>query len=446
MAADMDIVEYARSLVEDKDLSDEDTRLILEAARNRSQDEPLTQKEIDDILKTVRVNTTSITYEEVPRVWRALAIFLLVFGGLTVVSIGYLAWNIVGTGIIAGELDKLTVTSGVLAIITATCDFAAVVLSVFVGVRLLRGHRGKASVLILVGLSFNILAAICEFMLYGLDFELLDNVVLAVIQLIISTRLNPSLTNEYELREGLRKLDTEAHAKAGTLGLADPGQGFIRLDFFNVFWCFVVCCVLGLIVEIIWHMAVVDPGVYQDRAGLLFGPFSPIYGIGAVLMTVALNRFKDKNVLFLFVICTIIGGGFEYFTSWFMELSFGAKAWDYTHMPTGALLGGRTCLAFASMFGLLGIVWIKLLLPELLKLINMIPWRMRHVVTAICAALMAVNICMTLQSLDNWSERLNGHVPSTPVEQFYADNYGDDVMQERFQSMTITPGTSSRQD
>ncbi len=47
-------------------------------------------------------------------------------------------------------------------------------------------------------------------------------------------------------------------------------------------------------------MAVVEPGVYQDRAGLLYGPFSPIYGIGAVLMTIALNRFHKANFLVIF--------------------------------------------------------------------------------------------------------------------------------------------------
>ncbi|MCG5015023.1 putative ABC transporter permease, partial [Collinsella aerofaciens] len=80
------------------------------------------------------------------------------------------------------------------------------------------------------------------------------------------------------------------------------GKGFIALNFFNLFWIFVVCCVLGLMIETVYHFLVVNPGHYQDRAGLLFGPFSLIYGFGAVLMTVALNRFHDKNVVLIFLV------------------------------------------------------------------------------------------------------------------------------------------------
>ena len=44
-----------------------------------------------------------------------------------------------------------------------------------------------------------------------------------------------------------------------------------------------VASVLGLIMEEVVHFLFVVPGQWQDRAGLLFGPFSPIYGCGAVL-------------------------------------------------------------------------------------------------------------------------------------------------------------------
>jgi uncharacterized membrane protein len=201
---------------------------------------------------------------------------------------------------------------------------------------------------------------------------------------------------------------------------------------------------LGLIVEIIWHMVVVDPGVYQDRAGLLWGPFSPIYGFGAVLMTMALNRFKDRNIVFIFVVCTIIGGAFEYSVSWFMEIAFGATAWDYSDQFLGSLFGGRTCLLFASMFGILGLVWIKLLLPLFLSIFNKIPYKLRDSVTLVCLILMLINGAMTLQALDNWSARVAGHVPQAEVELFYAEHFDDEYMANRFQSMTINPEASVR--
>ena len=128
----------------------------------------------------------------------------------------------------------------------------------------------------------------------------------------------------------------------------------------------------GLIIEVIYHMAVVEPGVYQDRAGLLYGPFSPIYGIGAVLMTIALNRFHKANFLVIFLVSAVIGGAFEYLVSWFFQFAFGIMAWDYT--GTFLSIDGRTNGMFMAMWGVLGCVWIKLLLPRMLKVVNAIPW------------------------------------------------------------------------
>ena len=139
----------------------------------------------------------------------------------------------------------------------------------------------------------------------------------------------------------------------------------------------------------------VDPGHYQDRAGLLFGPFSPIYGFGAVLMTVALNRFHDKNVVLIFLVSAVIGGAFEYLTSWFMQFAFGIVAWDYS--GTFLSIDGRTNGMFMAMWGVLGVVWIKLLpAAGCSKLVNLIPWNWRYAVTTVCAALMIVDGAMTL--------------------------------------------------
>ena len=177
---------------------------------------------------------------------------------------------------------------------------------------------------------------------------------------------------------------------------------------------------------------------------MLFGPFSPIYGFGAVLMTIALNHFHKAHIIVVFLVSAVIGGAFEFFVSWFMETAFGAKAWDYT--GTFLSIDGRTNGMFMAMWGALGVVWIKLVLPQLLKLVNLIPWKMRYTVTTVCAALMIVNGVMTLQSLDCWYERLSGKTPDSPIAEFYDEHFGNDWMANRFQSMTITPGDSSRAD
>ena len=111
-------------------------------------------------------------------------------------------------------------------------------------------------------------------------------------------------------------------------------------------------------------------------------------------MTMALNRFHDKPVPVIFLVSAVIGGAFEFFVSWFMETAFGAVAWDYT--GTFLSIDGRTNGMFMAMWGMLGVLWIKALLPKMLDVVNLIPWKLRYTVTAIATALMLVNAIMTL--------------------------------------------------
>ena len=320
------------------------------------------------------------------------------------------------------------------------------------GVLVLKDRRRYVAQIAYALLAVGIVNLVLEIMLNGFGDNLIYDGVRLVVLLVISATIDPTLVSERQLQRKLRDMETEEAAEAGTLGRAKGDRGFIELDFFNLFWVFVVCCVLGLVIETVYHMVVVDPGVYQDRAGMLYGPFSPIYGFGAVLMTVALNRFYRANPVVIFLVSAVIGGLFEAAVSWFMQVGFGAVAWDYSGStifglfpdPIAALFQGRTSTLFMCMWGALGFVWIKLCLPWLLKLINLIPWQARYSFTTICAILMLVNGVMTLQSLECWYQRESGLPPSSPVEEFYAEHYDDAYMAHRFQSMTITPEDSAR--
>ena len=320
------------------------------------------------------------------------------------------------------------------------------------GVLMLKNRRRHVAQIAYGLIAVNIVSGLLEIMLNGFGDNLVYDGVRLLILIVIASTIDPTLISERQLQRKLRDMETEEAAEAGTLGRAKGDRGFIELDFFNLFWVFVVCCVLGLVIETVYHMVIVDPGVYQDRAGMLFGPFSPIYGFGAVLMTVALNRFYKASPVIIFLVSAVIGGLFEAATAWFMQVGFGAEAWSYSGStifglfpdPIAVLFGGRTSTLFMCMWGVLGLAWIKLCLPWLLKLINLIPWKMRYSVTALCAVLMLVNGIMTLQALECWYQRESGIAPSSPIEEFYAEHYDNAYMAHRFQSMTITPGDSAR--
>ena len=168
---------------------------------------------------------------------------------------------------------------------------------------------------------------------------------------------------------------------------------------------FYLYCMLG------WCFESTVVSVGQRRLvnrGFLRGPMLPIYGFGAVLMTLALNRFHNAPVPVVFLVSAVIGGAFEYFVSWFMEYAFG---WDYT--GTFLNINGRTNFMFMCMWGALGVVWVKLALPALLHTVNLIPWRWRYSITALCAALMIFDGAMTLVALDCWYSRWQAQRPTT---------------------------------
>ena len=398
---------------------------------------------------------TPAEQKKIPLVVKVYGFLCLIDGIITIPTIamfiGLVAWalNTDPSLITVGTNPTLPVVLLIISLVVTTAN--AVALIIF-GRSLLHNRRRHAARISHVLIATTIVQVLLKLMLSGLDTSIITDAVQLVIVITLSITVDPTLREERKLQRNLRDMVDRQAAEVGMLGRDIEGKGFIELNFFNLFWVFVVCCFLGLIIETIYHMVVVEPGVYQDRAGLLFGPFSPIYGFGALLMTVALNRFYKANPIIIFVVSAIIGGLFEAATAWFMQVGFGATAWDYSGStifglfpdPIAVIFGGRTSTLFMCMWGALGFVWIKLCLPRLLKLINLIPWKLRYSLTTLCALLMLVNGIMTLQALDCWYERLSGTAGDTPVEEFYARNFDNDYMQHRFQSMEITPEDSGR--
>lgn len=392
--------------------------------------------------------------KKIPLIIKVYAVLCTLSGVGTLPSVAVFMWQVI-TALINGNVaaklgDNTLVAVGLIVAGIMLSAASAIVLIVF-GLDLIKDQRRNAARLSYVLIAFTVVELLVDVMLQGIGPFLLRPAVQLVILIALSATVDPTLRQERELQRRLQEMLDRDAAAEGMLGRDETGEGYIKLNYFNLFWVFFVCSVLGLILEEVWHMVVVDPGVYQDRAGMLFGPFSPIYGFGAVLMTMALNRFYKKNPLIIFLVSALIGGAFEVFVGWFMQTSFGVVSWSYSHIrlfgmpdPIAVLTGGRTCTPFACMWGLGGLIWIKVLLPRLLKLINMIPWKRRYSATVILTAVMLIDGVMTLQSLDYWYQRVNGTVRNIPVAQFYDKHFDNEYMENRFQSMTMSPKDATR--
>ena len=389
---------------------------------------------------------------KIPLLMKIYGVIPLVSGATVLAGGALIIWGLATGGIDAVNRSYHVTLTVTLTVIQLVLVFFHSVTDVTFGISLLRDRRRHAALYAYLLVLLNIVIGLITIMLLGFKGHVADPLIRIAILLVIAATVDPSLNRERELARQRHDKELAQEAAAGTLGRAKDGRGFIALNFFNLFWVFTVCCVIGLIIETVYHMVIVDPGHYQDRAGMLFGPFSPIYGFGATLMTIALNRFYKANPAIIFLVSAVIGGAFEAATSWFMETSFGAVAWNYSGFtilglfpdPIAALTGGRTSTLFMCMWGALGFVWIRFCLPWLLRLINHIPWRWRYAVTTVCALLMLVDGVMTLQSLECWYDRESGLQPNSPVEVFYAKHFDNDYMQHRFQSMTITPEKTAR--
>ena len=88
----------------------------------------------------------------------------------------------------------------------------------------------------------------------------------------------------------------------------------------KVFWIFILGSLAGYILEMI--VAFVQNGYFESRQGVIYGPFTPVYGIGAVLYYLFFKKLKTRNRVKVFFITMVLGGMVEYLCSLLQEKLF----------------------------------------------------------------------------------------------------------------------------
>lgn len=218
---------------------------------------------------------------------------------------------------------------------------------------------------------------------------------------------------------------------------AQLAPGYLDMSFLLLFWIFITASILGLALEDIFHVLVY--GGYESRAGFVWGPFSPIYGVGAVVLTLFLNRFYYTHDLVIFLVAMVLGAMLEYGASWMMETFWHAIAWDYT--GTFGSINGRTNFFFGVMWGTLGLFWVRFVLPVIKAVQQRFTGRggkLFKIVSWLLVIFIAVDAVMTVLALHREGQRAENIPPATQIDVMLDEAFPDWWLQERFHNMTVS--------
>lgn len=195
---------------------------------------------------------------------------------------------------------------------------------------------------------------------------------------------------------------------------------------------FVLISLLGDLMETLFC------GLFQhewgSRRGVIYGPFSPIYGIGALLLIALTGWLARKHILAHFAVGAILGGGFEVAASYLETVTLHSQSWDYNGggIP---LFGGRTSVAFMAVWGLATVMWVRWGYPKLVTALSRFDGGLFRAVALILGVFMAVNMAVTGAALKRWSDR-TFHRPATNALAHALDvHFPDQRMKKEFSNM-----------
>ena len=199
---------------------------------------------------------------------------------------------------------------------------------------------------------------------------------------------------------------------------------------------FIIYSVIGFIIETIF--GVLTKGVLESRKSFLYGPFCSIYGLGAVLMILPLQRFKKNNYT-LFAAGFVIGSIIEYLVSLIGELIFHIKWWDYSDQILN--LNGRICVLFSLFWGLLAIYLMSDINKRVDKLIDFLKKKISigilKTIVVLVSIFLAFDLGITAYALQMFTIRIvhdnNLNVANKQyIDEQYEKIYVKDTNQKEF--------------
>lgn len=208
------------------------------------------------------------------------------------------------------------------------------------------------------------------------------------------------------------------------------------LCFKKLFVIFLIGSVIGAIYEdvLIYVKTWLETGegVFMLHRGVIYGPFNVVYGFGAAVMIWLLLRKKYTNWQ-IFWLAALLGGVVEYLISFLQETFTHTTSWDYSDLPLN--INGRTTIPIMVIWGVMGLVLVKVVYPWVSKWIEKIPERVGNTVYVMLIVFMALDMLVSWSAIIRQTLRHNNVPALTPLGKFYDECYGDEYLEKYFPNM-----------
>jgi len=200
------------------------------------------------------------------------------------------------------------------------------------------------------------------------------------------------------------------------------------LDFYKMFWVFIAFSILGTLSEGIYW--IFRYGHFSFRTGLIYGPFSEVYGLATALILLLLYRYRGKSSLLIFFMAYFISVGFEFTSSLLQQTFFGYTSWDYGTSKFALL--GRANLIYAIPWALFGLLLIKIIYPWFCRFLSQFPRKPGVFITWVVLLFMVFNAVVSSAAVYRYQQRQQD-IPATNIMQSQLDqHYPDAFLEKKF--------------
>lgn len=220
-----------------------------------------------------------------------------------------------------------------------------------------------------------------------------------------------------------------------------PGFFAKGVNYYKLFWLFLLTSFVGCMVETVFML--LTWGQLQNRSGVIYGPFSLVWGLGAVMFTLLFHKMSAEKNIRIFLLGTLSGAVYEYACSWLQEILFGACFWDYSHLPFN--INGRVNLVFSMFWGVAAVLWVKFLYPAMCRAIGKVPNSIGKPLTITLTVLMVFNIAVSAAALGRMNQRERGIPAANVVELFLDNRYPTQRLQNTFTNLTYIGTDEARE-